>query len=519
MRWLVLLVCTTLFASAGIVIVSHWPYSEAMLVSGLQDTFKTRVKIEKFRRFYFPHPGCEADLVTLESSAKNPGGMPIATIRRMKIIGRYSDLILRPHHLAEIRLEGLHVRIPAPSERDGPGGGGRSGEESWNISIGSVTADGSVLEFAKQNDKESLKFDVHTLRVESIAPGGPMYYDVKMHIPEPPGELESKGTFGPWRLGQIEKIPLQGLVTLRNASLDKYPGIGGTVQSDDRFSGTLEQLQVIGNANVTDFHLKQPSHSVRLTSQFLVTVDTLKGEARLRNVTAKIGQSNLQVQGNVAKNTKHGRRETSLDFSIAQGRAEDLLWLFNSAAKPPMLGAATCSGHVVVPKFGSGFLKQLALTGRFEVHDGHFQKPTQKKANELSARALGMKLKDGFDAPEAAVTSLSSEVTIANGVVQLSRLYFELPGARARVQGTYGLSSHQVDLHGNLWTDSTVSKDTTGIASVMLKPIDPLFRRKHAGAMVGVEMTGDMDEPHFGTVFTKNKAGWRGKPSAGGSQR
>jgi len=157
-------------------------------------------------------------------------------------------------------------------------------------------------------------------------------------------------------------------------------------------------------------------------------------------------------------------------------------------------------------------LSSLMVHGRFEVREGHFQRETQLKANELSARAQGKKVDDPNEAREVAVTRLSSEVMIEKAVAHLERLYFELPGARTRVQGTYDLESHQVDLHGNLWTDATVSKDTTGIKSMLLKPVDPLFKRKHAGAMVEVEMSGDIDAPHFGAVPTRKKTAWQGKP-------
>jgi hypothetical protein len=48
-----------LVGGIGTVLARQWPYSEAEVVPGLQDTFKTTVTIGQYRRFYFPHPGCE----------------------------------------------------------------------------------------------------------------------------------------------------------------------------------------------------------------------------------------------------------------------------------------------------------------------------------------------------------------------------------------------------------------------------------------------------------------------------
>jgi hypothetical protein len=159
-------------------------------------------------------------------------------------------------------------------------------------------------------------------------------------------------------------------------------------------------------------------------------------------------------------------------------------------------------------KFGVGFLDALEANGKFEVNNGHFQKIVQVKTNVLSARAQGKKIKTADDAPEAAVENLSSEVTIGNGVAHLTSVYFQVPGARARAEGTYKIENAQVDLHGNLWTDASLSDNTSGIKTVLLEPLDPLFRRNHAGAMIGVSMEGDIHQPRIGTVLTKKKAPW-----------
>ena len=140
--------------------------------------------------------------------------------------------------------------------------------------------------------------------------------------------------------------------------------------------------------------------------------------------------------------------------------------------------------------------------------DGHFQETVQLKTNMLSARAQGKKIKTADDVPEVAVENLSSEVKIGNGVAQLTSTYFQVPGARARVEGTYRLENAQVDLHGNLWTDASLSDNTTGIKSMLLEPLDPLFRGKHAGAMIGVSMEGDIHQPRIGAVLTKKKRPW-----------
>jgi hypothetical protein len=492
----------------GTVLARHWPYSEAQVVPGLQDTFKTTVTVGQYRRFYFPHPGCELEVLRLERPTKVGREKPLATAQKIRITGRYSDLLFRPHHLASIEVNGLRVRIPAPGEPKSWNEGTDENSTSSRVSVGRVITVGAVLEIEKEKGEVPLKFEIHKLLLASVAPHEPMDYEVSMSIPEPPAELESKGQFGPWEDGEIGKIPLRGNVKLIGAKLNKYSGLGGTVQSQERFGGTLERVEVTGEASAPDFELVSAGHKVELRTQFDVTVDAVKGEAQLKGVAGRVGQTMVHVRGGVVVNAKSDHREASLDFSITNGAAGDLLWVFSGASKPAMLGPAVCSGHVRMRKFGDGFLDALEANGKFEVKNGHFQNTVQVKTNVLSARAQGNKVKAADDAPEVAVENLSSEVKIRNGVAHLTSTYFQVPGARARVEGTYKLENAQVNLHGNLWTDASLSDNTTGIKTILLEPLDPLFRRKHAGSMIGVSMEGDIHQPRIGAVLTKKKAPW-----------
>jgi hypothetical protein len=487
----------------------QWPYAEAQILPGIQDTFKSKVNVRTYRRFYFPHPGCEMEMVRLTSPSEIVGHAPLATAQKIRITGRYRDLLVRPYHLAEIEVDGLRVRIPSETEPKRWSEG--ANDANSKVSVGTVITNGAVLEIEKPGTEEALKFEIHKLQVESIAAGRPMSYAVNMGIPEPPGELQSTGTFGPWHGGEIGRIPLSGNVKLSGGRLDKYAGLGGTIRSEERFGGTLEQVEVTGEASAPDFELKSAGHKVGLETQFDVMVDAMRGEAQLKGVVASVGKTIVHARGAMTEDPRQDHREAALDFSITNGRTEDLLWVFSSASKPAMFGPVLFSGNVRMRKFGDGFLDALQANGKFEVKNGHLQAAAQAKINQFSARA-GKKLKSGRKAPDAAVENLSSDVRIANGVAHMSHVYFQIPGARARVDGTYKLDNSVVDLHGNLWTDASLSDNTTGIKELLMEPLDPLFRRKHAGAMLEVSMTGDIHDPSIGTALTKKKAPWGKQP-------
>jgi hypothetical protein len=59
------------------------------------------------------------------------------------------------------------------------------------------------------------------------------------------------------------------------------------------------------------------------------------------------------------------------------------------------------------------------------------------------------------------------------------------------------LLSQALDFHGTLHLQAKVSQTTTGIKSLLLKPIDPLFEREGAGTVLPIKITGTRGEPSF----------------------
>lgn len=85
-----------------------------------------------------------------------------------------------------------------------------------------------------------------------------------------------------------------------------------------------------------------------------------------------------------------------------------------------------------------------------------------------------------------------------NGKAHFTDLAMSIPGATAQMDGAYDLLNERINFHGTLKTQAEISKTTSGIKSVLLKPFDPLFKKKNAGAVIPIEMVGTYDHPHFG---------------------
>jgi hypothetical protein len=168
-----------------------------------------------------------------------------------------------------------------------------------------------------------------------------------------------------------------------------------------------------------------------------------------------------------------------------------------------MEGAANLHAHAVWPSGHEPFLKRLVLQGDFEIEPAQFSKPErQESINTLSKKASGKK-KDP-DNPNV-TADLKGSVLLSNEIAKFQDTSFKVPGAEAILSGTYNLENTKIDFHGDLKTEASLSEDSSGVKAVLLKPLDPLFKKKHAGAEVPVEMTGTYSNPHFGVSLQPKK--------------
>jgi len=130
------------------------------------------------------------------------------------------------------------------------------------------------------------------------------------------------------------------------------------------------------------------------------------------------------------------------------------------------------------------------------VEAGTFSQPdTQASVNKLSAGAEGEK--DGSD-PETVLTDLTGQVGLRNYTASFSDLSFGVPGAVSRLHGTYNLISHKIDLHGHLQVDTKISNTTSGAKAMLLKMMDPFFKKKPKGEVLPVRISGTYEHPSFG---------------------
>jgi hypothetical protein len=489
-----------------IVVAIKSPFTQGRVAQGLENTVRAKVSFGKFRMVYFPNPGCVAENVTFVGASDTGDAPPLVTIQKLEIEARYADLIVRPGYIARVVLNGLRVR--APLRGISANSSASQSSQKPEVRIGEIVADGGELEVARSDGKAPLKFEMHSLSVQSYARSSAWSYRVTMQNPEPPGEIISDGKFGPLNLADLGATPVSGSYKFQKANLGVFPGIGGMLSSTGDFAGRLGEIGVRGSIDIPDFKVVKSEHEVHLTSKFTANVNGTNGDVFLKQVATSFLQTSVAASGSVAGKPGQKGKTTSLDVEVNNGRIQDLLRLFVTAKHPPMNGVTNLKAHLEIPPQKRPFLQELTLRGDFGIGEGAFTKPSrQTQVDEMSERARGEKQdKDkkkanpeaDADDPENIVLNLKGHVELRDGVANFSELSFSVPGASARMNGTYNLSSEQIDFHGMLKTEAELSQETTGIKSALLKPLDPLFKRKKAGAAVAVKMTGTYKNPQFG---------------------
>lgn len=492
-RWPVIagIVLLIAFVVVVIVLAKKWPFTRGRMEQSLSKSVPSSVTFAKFHAKFFPHPGCVAEGVVFTELGAQPGSPPLVSIGRLTIEAAYTDLVTRPGYIAGIVLEGLRVQIPPRgSVRKSP-----SQQYASNTRVGKITADGAVLEIGREDGKPPLVFKIHTLTVNSVSRDTTMSYKTMLENAVPPGEIVSTGRLGPWDAHDPGKTPLSGDYEFQNADLGVFHGVAGTLSSRGSFQGVLGRIEASGSVQIPDFSVTASHHAQPLAAKYRAYISGINGNVQLERVDASLIGTQVVASGNIASEEGRKGKVTDIDFSVSDGRVQDVLQLFVSKLPPPLNGLTSFKGHATVLPLGRPFLKELELKGDFGIESGHFNHPeTKEKIAELSARAQGGKDPD----PAKTIADLRGHADLHEGVASLSGFSFRVPGAHAQMHGTYDLLNERVNLHGTLKTEAELSNQAKGFKSVLLKPFDFIFKTKRHGAVVPVKLTGTYSHPQPG---------------------
>jgi hypothetical protein len=120
----------------------------------------------------------------------------------------------------------------------------------------------------------------------------------------------------------------------------------------------------------------------------------------------------------------------------------------------------------------------------------------QEKIAELSRRGRGRP--DEEKGSTRVTSKFEGAFKLAGGRLDIPKVSFDVPGALVQLAGTFVLEREAIDFKGTLFMDAKVSDTTTGIKHVLLKIVDPLFRRDGGGSAIPIKISGTRANPSFG---------------------
>ncbi|MGI8959928.1 MAG: AsmA-like C-terminal region-containing protein [Bryobacteraceae bacterium] len=472
-----------------IFVAVNWPFQKQAVIDALQESSAQSVSIDHFYRTYFP-PGCVSEKIRFRHGT-NKAEPPLITVQKLTSEGSYLRILTFQRHLSLVRVEGMRVTVPpkGPDGTPSPVMPVTRTKSKRSMEIGTVIADGTVLDFfPKEPGKQPFHLIVHKLALDDLGKNHPISYRATIFNPKPPGEIQSTGRFGPWNPDDPGRTAVTGSYTFRNANLAFFKAISGTLYSTGKFNGILDHIEVAGTTDTPNFQVFSTSHRRRLTTEFHASVDATGGDTFLENVIGHFDRTTIAATGSV---TGENGKVTAVDLFGTAGRIEDLLDLFIKSKRPPMAGSVRFRAHVELPPQSESFMKKLKLVGDFGIGGGKFMNPnTQRDVGKLSESAQKAEKRDYPEDPATVLSNLKGHVVAGDGIATLSNLSFRVPGAYARIYGTYSLIDYKVDLHGTLITTGKIADATSGFKAVLVKAITPLFKKKASAKIVHFKITG-----------------------------
>jgi hypothetical protein len=238
-----------------------------------------------------------------------------------------------------------------------------------------------------------------------------------------------------------------------------------------------------------------------LSTTFQAVVDGTDGDTYLEAVNAQLANTPITASGVIAGTPGVKGRTVQVRATIAGGRIDDLLRLSVKGKEPLLTGTLSLHSDFTLSPGPEDVVERMRLKGSFELSAAQFSSRTvSEKLGEMSARASGKP----EEVRSRVVSDLEGQFTVGGGVLSLTGLKFQIPGAGVLLNGTYGLRTEELDFAGTLRMQATISEAAGGGAlSVFLKIVDPLFKKKGAGTVLPIRVRGTREHPKFGVDVMK----------------
>ena len=497
-----LLIAVAVLGVIGAVMVRRaGPILKGRVIETLSTRFNSRVELDGFEVSLMKGLAVSGNGLRIfpEDEVVAAGATePLIALRHFSFHADWTGLFAKPMHVGTVHVAGMAIQIP-PREMRAEAPKGRRHIGRIRIVVDEIVFDDSKLVIGTlKPDKEPLDFEMSRIVMRDVGPTKPWEYDATLVNATPKGDIHAKGTFGPWNNDSPGDSTVTGHYIFDHADLSTIKGIGGMLSSVGEFTGQLNDIVVDGTTETLDFSLDTASHAMPLRTKFHAVVDGMNGDTYLQPVEARLGETDFSCHGAVI-NVKGKGHIIDLDVTVPNGRIQDFLQVAVKTTPAVMTGRLAMKTKLHIRPGDESVSKKLGLKGGYTLRQIHFTNPDmQDKVDMLSLRAQGDP-EDAKPGAEDVHSQMMGQFVLGGGKLSFSKLDYSLPGADVKLAGEYTLDGDRFEFAGKMRTDAKVSQMVASKwKSILLKPVDPFFKKNGAGAEIPVKISGTKSAPKFG---------------------
>lgn len=487
------------------------PILRARVINTLSIRFKSRVELAELHVWigggvHVDGKGLKIYGLT-DPNPYAPGVQPLLEISEFRFQTMIAGLFRDPMHVDEVSVTGLSMNVPPKNDRGQIQNFRLKKGAKMSIIVDHlVCTDTKLIVNTDKPGKAPLEFDIGSLRMKDVGPGQPLQFDANLVNPKPIGDIHSVGQFGPLNDQNPRDSNVSGDYSFTNADLGTLKGIGGILSSTGKYKGTLGRIEADGTTETPDFRLATSNHPVPLHTEFHAIVDGTDGDTYLDPVQARILNSSFTAKGKVVRVQNPHGHDIELDVTLGRAYIQDLLKLAVKTDPPIMTGVVQMHTAMSLKPGEGDVAERLKLKGRFHIPAAQFtNEKLQTRIDSFSLRSRGEPQLAKNAASNVVPSDVEGVFALQQGLLTFSLLHFKVPGTHADMNGQYSLDGKTFDFHGKLNLDAKLSQMTTGWKSILLKPVDPFFRKNGAGTQVPFKISGTREEPHFGLDFGRKE--------------
>jgi hypothetical protein len=430
---------------------------------------------------------------------------PFISIERVWGTGGFTRL--RAKRVTELHLEGVVINVPpgrkadleslrqagaAAAESD-PADGGALPEPPLIIDR-LVAASALLVVMPRDPSRDAHQWDIRDLVIEPFSLDTAAPFSATVDTPLPGDRARIDGHVGPFPQGDFDQLPIAAEYTFAGDA-GSVPGLDGRLDATGAILGVLERLATNGTVTSPAIGLRsKDAGRLAMSTTYEAVLDGTNGDLFLTKAATTLADSTFETAGKVLRVKGQRGRHVSLTVKTS-GRADvaDVMRLLVDGAHPPLHGRLALDGSIDLPPGKGDVLDRLAVDGSFRLARLRFANAVvQDKVDELSRRGQGKP----SDATIVKVPSdMQGRVRLRQHQVALSAVLFTAPGATIDASGSYGIDSERLRFRGVAKLDVSMSRTQSGARRFLLRPIDPLFRKRGAGTRLVVDVRGTRAAP------------------------